>query len=75
MFFDKRTNLSSLIWFPVKNAWFSYFMFKSLFKHVTNNSSEPVFHSELEDEISPLSTLSSKLETLFLLSLLEICIS
>ena len=28
-----------------------------LFEHVTNNLSEPVFHSELEAEISLLSTL------------------
>ena len=56
------------------------FILFSLFSfiHVTNNSSEPIFHSELEDEISTLSrlsTLSAKLEILFLLSSLEICIS
>ena len=45
-------------------------------KHVTNNSlSEPVFHSEVEAEISLLPTLFTKLEMLFLLSLSESCIS
>ena len=42
---------------------------------MTNNSSEPILHSELEDNISPLSTLTAPLDMLFLLSLFEICIS
>ena len=41
------------------------------FKHITNNSSEPNFHSKLEDKISPFSTLSAMLETHYLLSLSE----
>ena len=60
--------MQTLIGFPILNLL-------SLFKHVTNNLSEPIFHSKLEDEIYPLSPLSAKLDTLFLLSLLEICIS
>ena len=40
----------------------------SRFNHVANNLSEPIFHSELEDEISTLSTLSAKLGTFFFLS-------
>ena len=54
--------------------WFPILVLLLLFKHVTNNLSEPVFHSELENEISPLSKLSAKLEKLFLLSSSEICI-
>ena len=45
------------------------------FKYVTNSSSKPIFHSELEDKISSLSMHFAKLETLFLLSLSEICIT
>ena len=54
--------------------WFSCFILLLRFKHVTNNSSKPIFHSELKDEISPLYTLPAKLEILFLLSLSDICI-
>ena len=59
-------------------GWYTgakYLFLLSQFKHVINHSSKSKFHSEQEDEISPLSTLSTKLETLFLFSSLEICIS
>ena len=43
--------------------------------HVATPRSAASVHGVLENKISPSSTLSSKLETLFLLSLSEICIS
>ena len=54
---------------------FSNLFLLSRFEYKTNNSSEPKSHPVLEDvQISPLSTLSAKMEALYLLLLSKNCI-